>query len=108
MGRGPGRGSPEPTPCGSAFPHSRRSLRQRTFDPCDRLGEPLPHVAVPDLEHEPASILELGALACVPLHVERELARPELGMGFGIRWIAPWTPVPEAAVDEDSDLPTRI
>lgn len=52
--------------------------------------------------------LQQPDVAPVPLHVPRELCLPELTVVLGHGEVADGTAMPEASVDEDRNLPSRI
>lgn len=60
----------------------------------------------PEAEHSPSGIAQKVVCLAIALDVPLQLRQPIVGVALGQARML-WTPVPEAAVDEDRNLPLR-
>lgn len=79
--------------------------RPGSHDPTDVTGCLRHGLVLPDADDRPSERLQMDVGLTVPLHVARELGRPPGGVVGGCCLVF-GAPVPEAAIDEDSDLRT--
>ena len=74
--------------------------------PICQFRQPLLHFAFPNHNHMPACSLQRGVFLLVPCNIAVELVPPELHVGLGhCRRLAPFVPMPEAAVDKNDRVP---